>query len=232
LEKASKICEIQLKDGIPHAFKDKFLKLPDTVEKLDTDIHQCEAISQCGSEVDEGTVAEFNRRKAEIERLRTLVERDAGKLDKHRSNYEATKNDWIDKVEAMIAEINEKFQTLFRQLRCAGEISLGRPDNAEEFAKYGITIKVSFRSDEQLQELTAWQQSGGEKSVSTMMYMIALQEMTKCPFRVVDEINQVFVFSSFKVCEIRNSTHSFRSEQFLYHCVQSVSKPRKTYLVK
>ncbi len=24
-----------------------------------------------------------------------------------------------------------------------------------------------------------------------MMYMIALQEMTKCPFRVVDEINQV-----------------------------------------
>ncbi len=50
---------------------------------------------------------------------------------------------------------------------------------------------VSFRSDEQMQELTAWQQSGGEKSVSTMMYMIALQEMTKCPFRVVDEINQV-----------------------------------------
>ena len=41
-----------------------------------------------------------------------------------------------------------------------------------------------------MQELTAWQQSGGEKSVATMMYMIALQEMTKCPFRVVDEINQ------------------------------------------
>jgi len=53
---------------------------------------------------------------------------------------------------------------------------------------------VSFRSDEQMQELTAWQQSGGEKSVSTMMYMIALQEMTKCPFRVVDEINQVNKF--------------------------------------
>jgi chromosome segregation ATPase len=42
-----------------------------------------------------------------------------------------------------------------------------------------------------MQELTAWQQSGGEKSVATMLYMIALQEMTKCPFRVVDEINQV-----------------------------------------
>ena len=59
-----------------------------------------------------------------------------------------------------------------------------------DFSKYGIKIMVSFRNDEQMQELTAWQQSGGEKSVSTMMYMIALQEMTKCPFRVVDEINQ------------------------------------------
>ena len=69
-------------------------------------------------------------------------------------------------------------------------VGLARPDNTEDFAKYGICIKVSFRTNERLQELTAWQQSGGEKSVSTMMYMIALQEMTRCPFRVVDEINQ------------------------------------------
>jgi chromosome segregation ATPase len=191
LEKATEICGVSLKEGIPESHKVKFAKLPDTIEKLDTEIHQCEAISQCGSEVDEGTVNDYNRRKKHIEELQGQVEKDTTKLAKHKNNYEATKNDWIEKVEKMIAEINEKFQSLFRQLRCAGEISLGRPDNAEEFAKYGITIKVSFRSDEQLQELTAWQQSGGEKSVSTMMYMIALQEMTKCPFRVVDEINQV-----------------------------------------
>jgi len=38
---------------------------------------------------------------------------------------------------------------------------LTRPDAPDDFAKYGIIIKVSFRSDEQMQELTAWQQSGG-----------------------------------------------------------------------
>lgn len=91
----------------------------------------------------------------------------------------------------MLAEINTKFSQLFMQLKCAGEVHLSRPDNAEEFNKYGISIRVSFRAEEQLQELTAWQQSGGEKSVSTMLYMIALQAMTQCPFRVVDEINQV-----------------------------------------
>lgn len=72
------------------------------------------------------------------------------------------------------------------------------------FDKYGIQIKVKFRAKDSLHVLTPFHQSGGERSVSTMLYMMALQELTKCPFRVVDEINQVcccrncfFVFFSF-----------------------------------
>ena len=42
-------------------------------------------------------------------------------------------------------------------------------------------------------------QSGGEKSVSVMLYMIALQNMTICPFRCVDEINQVDALPSIHV---------------------------------
>ena len=48
-----------------------------------------------------------------------------------------------------------------------------------------------YRSTERLKVLTAHHQSGGERSVATMLYLISLQELTKCPFRVVDEINQV-----------------------------------------
>jgi len=33
-------------------------------------------------------------------------------------------------------------------------------------------------------------QSGGEKSVTTAVYMMALKELTQVPFRCVDEINQ------------------------------------------
>jgi hypothetical protein len=39
-------------------------------------------------------------------------------------------------------------------------------------------IKVKFREDEQLQLLTAHRQSGGERSVSTILYLIALQVST------------------------------------------------------
>jgi chromosome segregation ATPase len=52
---------------------------------------------------------------------------------------------------------------------------------------------VKFHNSTELHELTAHHQSGGERSVSTMLYLMALQELNRCPFRVVDEINQVWV---------------------------------------
>ena len=63
--------------------------------------------------------------------------------------------------------------------------------SSQDFSKYGVQIRVKFRDNEDLQALTAHRQSGGERSVSTMLYLMALQGITSCPFRVVDEINQV-----------------------------------------
>jgi structural maintenance of chromosomes protein 5 len=44
--------------------------------------------------------------------------------------------------------------------------------------------------DRDMQVLSPAHHSGGEKSVSTIMYLLSLQGITKTPFRVVDEINQ------------------------------------------
>ncbi|PAV92636.1 hypothetical protein WR25_21530 [Diploscapter pachys] len=59
-----------------------------------------------------------------------------------------------------------------------------------EIGSYGILIMVSFRSGERLKRLDNKVQSGGERSVSTMLYLLALQELCPVPFRCVDEINQ------------------------------------------
>lgn len=190
LENASRINEIRLEQGVPDLHKQKFSELPDSLDEIESEIHKCEAISSCSYDVDEKVVEDFRHREKQIEQLKKQYENKKNKLDSQRANYEELKNGWIDEVEKMIGDINVKFTNLFRQLKCAGEISLRVPDISDDFAKYGVKIMVSYRSNEALQELTAWQQSGGEKSVATMMYMIALQEMTKCPFRVVDEINQ------------------------------------------
>ena len=39
-------------------------------------------------------------------------------------------------------------------------------------------------------QLCADVQSGGERSLSTFLYLLALQDLAQSPFRVVDEINQ------------------------------------------
>lgn len=190
LDQASRLNGCRLERGLPPEFTQKFATLPQELSLIETEIHQMEAVAQMTHDLDEKVVKDYKAREIEIAQLEKDKEKKSDKLLKHQNDYESIKNDWLDQVETMIKELNEKYSLLFRQLKCSGEISLGRPDNPEEFSKYGVTIKVSFRNNEKLQELTAWQQSGGEKSVSTMLYMIALQEMTKCPFRVVDEINQ------------------------------------------
>lgn len=66
-----------------------------------------------------------------------------------------------------------------------------------DFDDYGMKIMVKFRDCDELQELTRNHQSGGERAMTTALYMIALQELTSVPFRCVDEINQVnrpFIF--------------------------------------
>ena len=62
---------------------------------------------------------------------------------------------------------------------CAGIVRLepNPADNPDcsDFDKYGVQIKVKFRDEEELHELNAQRQSGGERSVSTVLYLMALQ---------------------------------------------------------
>ncbi len=59
-----------------------------------------------------------------------------------------------------------------------------------DFAQYQLIISVSYRGSARLKALSSTSQSGGERSVATMLYLLCLQNVTECPFRVVDEINQ------------------------------------------
>lgn len=94
---------------------------------------------------------------------------------------------WVPLVKQLIARIDESFSAAFEHINCAGFIQL---EKAEDFDKWGITIFVKFRNTEKLQPLTCQRHSGGERSVSTIMYLMSLQDLATCPFRVVDEINQ------------------------------------------
>lgn len=104
----------------------------------------------------------------------------------------AKKNLWESKVVERVGELDQKFGEYMKEMGCSGSVELKRAINYEfnNFKDWGIEIKVSFRDGADAQVLSKHRHSGGERSVATILYLMALQESMAAPFRCVDEINQ------------------------------------------
>ncbi|KAK3363537.1 SMC5-like protein [Lasiosphaeria hispida] len=103
------------------------------------------------------------------------------------AKIERVKSQWEPRLDELVGEINGAFGHNFEQISCAGEVGVHKD---EDFDKWAIEIRVRFRQGETLQRLDQHRQSGGERAVSTIFYLMSLQSMAQAPFRVVDEINQ------------------------------------------
>ncbi|KAJ3370179.1 Structural maintenance of chromosomes protein 5 [Kappamyces sp. JEL0680] len=160
----------------------------ESLEYLDSKIYELEARSQLIAEVDPRIIQEFNARKIEIDNLETAARTRREAIDGLEAELATLHDTWKAKVQGILATISDSFSRSFESIGCAGEVCL--KEDAVDYNKWGVEILVKFRQTETLQVLTAHRQSGGERSVSTMLYLIALQSLSKSPFRVVDEINQ------------------------------------------
>ncbi|XP_008568269.1 PREDICTED: structural maintenance of chromosomes protein 5 [Galeopterus variegatus] len=169
----------------PMAFQD----LPNTLDEIDALLTEERSRASCFTGLNPTVVEEYTKREEEIEQLTEELKRKKVELDKYREDISQVKERWLNPLKELVEKINEKFSNFFSSMQCAGEVDL-HTENEEDYDKYGIRIRVKFRSSTQLHELTPHHQSGGERSVSTMLYLMALQELNRCPFRVVDEINQ------------------------------------------
>ncbi|KAK6090984.1 hypothetical protein P3W45_000229 [Vairimorpha bombi] len=101
---------------------------------------------------------------------------------------EKTQLKFINIDEKIKDVINGEFLTLFSMLGCEGKIEFEYENLLCKQWKMNILVK--FRDIEKLEKLSSFRQSGGEKSVSTILFLLALQKIDSAPFRLVDEINQ------------------------------------------
>ncbi|MCD9560307.1 Structural maintenance of chromosomes protein 5 [Datura stramonium] len=165
-----------------------FCEMPSTIEELDAAIQ--DTISQANSILflNHNVLEEYETRQKKIESLSKSQEVEEEKLSNLINEINALKERWLPTLRSLVSQINHTFSRNFQEMAVAGEVSLDEHDM--DFDKYGILIKVKFRETGQLQVLSAHHQSGGERSVSTILYLVSLQDLTNCPFRVVDEINQ------------------------------------------
>ncbi|KAL5203163.1 hypothetical protein ABZP36_014115 [Zizania latifolia] len=166
----------------------EFLKMPTTIEELDGAIQDTESEANSMLFLNQNVLQEYQNRQHEIESISDKLEDDKGELQQCYSDIETTKGKWLPTLRTLVSKINSMFSRNFQEMAVAGEVSLD--ERGFDFEQYGILIKVKFRQTGQLQVLSSHHQSGGERSVSTILYLVSLQDLTNCPFRVVDEINQ------------------------------------------
>ncbi|EON68806.1 hypothetical protein W97_08064 [Coniosporium apollinis CBS 100218] len=132
-------------------------------------------------------IQQFETREKQIKRLEEKLATSTAELEKLDADIAALRAKWEPQLDTLVAQISEAFSDNFAKIGCAGEVGIHKDD---DFDQWAIQIRVSFREGEALSTLDAHRQSGGERAVSTIFYLMALQSLARSPFRVVDEINQ------------------------------------------
>lgn len=158
-----------------------------TNEDIDHDIEIETARLELLHEGNPNAIKQYEDRQKKIQGLKKKIEETEKKLRGYQNAIQDVRNQWEPKIDRLIAKISSAFTRSFEKIGCAGEVKVHKD---EDFDKWAVQILVKFRAKEKLQILTNQRQSGGERAVSTVFYLMALQSLARSPFRVVDEINQ------------------------------------------
>ncbi|KAJ3330715.1 Structural maintenance of chromosomes protein 5 [Blyttiomyces sp. JEL0837] len=159
-----------------------------TLDELKDRLVQAQAKADLLENFDNNILTEYKTREADVKKLTDQVGKKEQETAKLTSDIAEIRGKWLPSLQALVHRISNTFSSSFDRIGCVGEVQLKQDD--EDYSKWGINILVKFRDHEKLQALTAHRQSGGERSVSTIIYLMSLQELSTSPFRVVDEINQ------------------------------------------
>ncbi|GAA5978970.1 hypothetical protein JCM10908_002752 [Rhodotorula pacifica] len=161
-------------------------QLQDEKTDIETNLNCMQAVSPAVLEA-------FKKRQREIADLREKFEGAEERLNESKEVINTTESRWLPKLEKLVQDVSIKFSTYFDTLGLLGEVRLLKDDDYE---RWGIGIFVRFRDpkdksgDVQLHELSGHRQSGGERALTTVTYLLALAELARAPFALVDEINQ------------------------------------------
>ncbi|KAJ5110093.1 Structural maintenance of chromosome complex subunit SmcA [Penicillium argentinense] len=169
------------------------------MDSLNADIDSEKARLELSHGGSPNMIKEFENRERQIGSLKEKLAGVDKKLNDLNEALEEIRERWEPRLDALIAKISDAFSDSFARIGCAGQVGLdkvksesltsGEPGE-NEYDQWSIQIQVKFRQSEELSILNAHRQSGGERAVSTIFYLMALQSLSASPFRVVDEINQ------------------------------------------
>ena len=178
--------EAQRKAPLDDDLRADLEKLPESSEQL-VEIIKSEEEEAARIHDDPDLLRRYQDLAKKYEKLKRRVDAMDDENARAQGALDALKAPWEKRLRDALADLKVKFKDYMSTLNARGDVDI---EANETVAKWGLVIKVAFRDSSDLQPLAAHVQSGGERSVSTIMFLMALQSHMPSPFRVVDEINQ------------------------------------------
>nr|DBA11453.1 TPA_inf: SMC5 [Moesziomyces aphidis] len=165
---------------------------PNDDELLDTD--RCSAelrAEQSKLDLAEGVrpevIEQYRARQREIASLSDELEALGELQTQTTARIASIRARWEPLLRRLVGQVSREFSRAFDSMGLAGELRIVEDG---DFEKWKLEIMVKFRNAEELAPLSAQHQSGGERTLSTIMYIMSLLQLSRSPFTLVDEINQ------------------------------------------
>jgi len=92
---------------------------------------------------------------------------------------------WRDVLSNFLEELTGRYAEILKSVSATGNIRL---ISSRDIEKCGLEIMVGYKGNKPT-ALDAFTQSGGERSIAMMAFLLALQQSITSPFRAIDEFD-------------------------------------------
>ena len=113
-----------------------------SVEELEAAIESERAALELMHEGNGGVIKEFEKRQREIDRLKARLIEVKEALTELETSIDTVRKKWEPRLDKLVKRISSSFSYNMKQINCAGEVSVHKDDNFDQWA---IQIQVKFR---------------------------------------------------------------------------------------
>ncbi len=121
--------------------------------------------------------------KGTLKELEAKAEVAAANRKRALDELELRKQRWTNETNNLIREVKTSYSEILKRVNASGDVNLM---NAHDIDEAGIELFVGFKGAEP-QVLNAYTQSGGERTIALMCFLLALQQQIQSPIRAIDE---------------------------------------------
>lgn len=201
------------------------LPIPSEEEIRRTIRAQESAIAKLGN-VNLRSIEEYDEKKARLDGLNAEVE----SLNRHIKELDDLMSSLTSKKKGLFMQsynaVNENFKSIYAQLSGGGEAYMGLENEDDPFIG-GLMINAKPRNGKMLR-LEAL--SGGEKSLTALSFIFAIQEHQPSPFYVLDEVD-MFLDSVNAEMVARRVKESSAKAQFIQVSLRKVTLALADHLI-